>query len=107
MTEHQRTIAIDAYRTQIERLCREYHVRTLSVFGSAGRDDFDPTRSDIDVLVDFEPLPPGTHADTYFGLLESLTELLGRPVDLVVARAIRNPYFRQSVEASRRLIYAA
>jgi predicted nucleotidyltransferase len=42
-----------------------------------------------------------------FGLLESLVRLMGRPVDLVVASAIKNPYFRQSVEQTRALLYAA
>lgn len=101
------SLEIEAYRTELDRLCRRYHVRSLALFGSAAGDDFDPARSDVDLLVDFEPLPPGTHADAYFGLLESLEDLFGRPVDLVMTRAIRNPYFRQAVESSRHLIYAA
>jgi len=36
-----------------------------------------------------------------------LERLFGRPVDLVEPRPIRNPYFRQAVEQSRVLIYAA
>ena len=62
---------------------------------------------DFDFLVEFEPLPNAIHADAYFGLLDDLTKLLGRPVDLVVADVIRNPYFRQSIEATKALIYAA
>jgi len=37
-------------REEIAALCRQHHVRRLSVFGSAARDDFDPATSDIDVL---------------------------------------------------------
>lgn len=33
--------------------CRRHHIRRLSLFGSALRDDFGPN-SDIDVLVEFE-----------------------------------------------------
>jgi uncharacterized protein len=91
----------------LEQLCRRFHVRRLHVFGSlaAGRDR--PGESDIDFLVEFEPLTPGTVADTYFGLLDALQELFGRPVDLVDATTIKNPYFRESVDESKQLVYAA
>ena len=99
--------SIEEHRAELEQLCRRYRVVSLSLFGSATRDDFDPERSDYDFLVDFAGLPPGQYADAYFGLLESLEQLLGRPVDLVVASAIKKPYFRQSVEHTRSLFYAA
>jgi hypothetical protein len=57
--------------------------------------------------VEFGPLPLGGYADAYFGLLESLEELFGRPVDLVVPSAIRNPYFLKAIEGTRTLLYAA
>ena len=98
---------IDQHLAELAELCRRYRVLSLSLFGSAVRDDFDPERSDYDFLVDFQALQPGQYADAYFGLLESLEQLLGRPVDLVVASAIKNPYFRQSVEQTRALLYAA
>ena len=77
------------------------------MFGSAASPQFDPERSDFDFLVEFDELPPGSYATAFFGLLEDLEQLLERPVDLVVPSAIRNPYFRESVEASRALLYAA
>ena len=79
----------------------------LALFGSATRDDFDPQGSDFDFLVDFEPLPPGGHADSHFGLLEDLESLLGRPVDLVESSALRKPYRRQEIEATQVLLHAA
>ena len=94
-------------REQIAELCRRHRVRRLALFGSAARQDFDPERSDLDFLVEFEPLAPGTYARTYFDLLEALQQLFGRPVDLVIESAIKNPYFRQSVEQSQTLLYAA
>ena len=99
--------SIDQHRAELAELCRRYGVLSLSLFGSATRDDFDPQASDYDFLVEFEALPPGRYADAYFGLLESLGQLLGRPIDLVVASAIKNPYFRQSVEQTKALLYAA
>ena len=76
-------------------------------FGSAASDDFDWARSDLDFLVEFQPLPSGAYADAFFGLKESLEQLFGRPVDLVADAAIRNPYFRETVDRTRALLYAA
>jgi uncharacterized protein len=94
-------------REQIAELSRRHRVRRLALFSSAAREDFDPERSDLDFLVEFEPRALGTYARTYFDLLEALQQLFGRPVDLVIESAIKNPYFRQSVEQSQTLLYVA
>lgn len=100
-------MSIDPLRQQpeIAALCRRFRVRRLDLFGSAatGKAGAD---SDLDFLVEFEPMVEG-YADAYFGLLEALQDLFRRPIDLVVSSAIRNPYFRRSVESSRELLYAA
>jgi predicted nucleotidyltransferase len=98
---------IDDNRDTIDRLCRSYHVRRLELFGSAARGQFDPITSDLDFLVDFEPLRSGEHADNYFGLLEELESLFGRPIDLVMERAIKNQYFLEGIARSRTVLYAA
>jgi predicted nucleotidyltransferase len=98
---------ISLHRVELRDLCRRFHVRRLEVFGSAAHGDFDPARSDIDFLVEFEPLQPGAYVDAFFDLKEGLEKLFGRPVDLVSAASIRNPYFRQSVERTKALLYAA
>jgi predicted nucleotidyltransferase len=95
------------HRTQLEALCRRYGVRRLEVFGSGAAGLARSGESDFDFLVEFDPLPPGGYADAYFGLLESLEALYGRPVDLVVPSAVRNPFFLQSIERTRTLLYAA
>jgi uncharacterized protein len=94
-------------QAEVEALCRRYHVRRLELFGSAASGQDRPGESDLDFLVEFDPLPPGAYADAYFGLLEGLHSLFGRPVDLIVASAIKNPYFRQSVEQTKTLLYAS
>ena len=99
---------IEQHRPEITALCRRFGVRRLAVFGSAARErDFDPARSDVDLLVEFEPISPGAYVDVYFGLKEGLEQVFGRPVDLVADAAIRNPYFRQGIEQSKALLYAA
>ena len=87
--------------------CRIHHVRRLEVFGSAAGLEFDSGRSDFDFLVEFETLPPGSYATNFFDLKEALELLLGRPVDLVVLSAVRNPWFRKGIEQSKALLYAA
>jgi hypothetical protein len=92
----------------LPNLCRRFSVRRLDVFGSAATGlGFDAERSDLDLLVTFEPLPPPNYADAYFGLHEALEALAGRPVDLVTEAALENPHFRRRVEAERRLLFRA
>jgi len=101
-----------AYKIQeklepLATLCARYGVRRLALFGSAVREDFDPEHSDLDFLVDFQPLPAGTYSDAYFGFLRELELLFGRSVDLVEAGAIRNPYILSSMEEEQKTLYAA
>lgn len=99
-------VQLGRHRAAIEALCRHHHVHRLDAFGSVARGNA-CAGSDYDFLVEFEPLPAGGYAEAYFGLLEGLQALLHAPVDLVVERAIRNPYFRQALQARREPLYAA
>lgn len=88
-------------------ICKKREVRRLALFGSAATDSFDPASSDLDFLVEFQPVSPVQHADRYFGLQEDLERLFGLPVELVEPGPIRNPYFRQAIEKTQILVYAA
>lgn len=92
---------------EIRALCRLHHVQRLDLIGSATSPDFDPSRSDLDFIVEFLPVPRRGLQDVYFKLLFDLQDLLGRKVDLIEAAAIRNPYFSESITRSREPIYAA
>ena len=87
-------------------LCRQFHVNRLYLFGSATGAQFNPTSSDLDFIVAFQPLPSGQYADAYFGLAHALEALFQRKVDLVTERSIRNPYFKEEVEETRLLVYS-
>jgi predicted nucleotidyltransferase len=87
--------------------CRRHRVARLYVFGSVLRPDFRPGESDIDLLVEFQPDAPEALYKTYFSLLNELRQTLAAPIDLVMADAIRNPYVKASIEASKQEIYAA
>ncbi|WP_424585078.1 nucleotidyltransferase family protein [Tunicatimonas sp.] len=88
-------------------LCRQHHVAQLYVFGSATTSAFDPERSDIDLIVQFEnqQLSPEDKGQRYWDFLEQLEKLLERPVDLLSHQNFSNPYFRQEVEETKILIY--
>ena len=100
-------LIVQALIPELEELCRLYGVLRLEVFGSAFTSRYTLGESDMDFLVEFHPFNAGGYADAYFGLLEGLEGLFGAPVDLVVDSAIKNPYFRESVQRSKALIYAA
>ena len=99
--------AVEERADELERLCLIYGVRRLDLFGSASTGLYNPDESDLDFLVEFQPAALNAYADAYFGLLEALVRLFGRPVDLIVESAIKNPYFLQSVEQTRTPIYEA
>ncbi|MHC5058409.1 MAG: nucleotidyltransferase family protein [Planctomycetota bacterium] len=99
--------AVESRRSELAELCAKRRVRRLAVFGSAAAGDFDPRTSDVDILVEFEPMPPAEHAESYFGLMEEMQRLLGLPVDLVESAAVRNPYFRREVERTQVALYEA
>jgi predicted nucleotidyltransferase len=87
--------------------CRRHQVARMHVFGSVLRTDFRPGESDIDLLVEFQPLDPSSLYKAYFALLNELRLGLASRVDLVMTDAVRNPYVKQTIEASKQQIYAA
>ena len=99
---------IKLQQLQLTQLCLQHHVKSLEVFGSAASSsEFNKESSDIDFLVEFQPLATGTHAGVYFDLLEALENLFQRPIDLLMVRAIKNPYLLQTINQNRELLYAA
>ena len=90
--------------TKLADLCRQYHVRELSVFGSAARGEMRPD-SDIDLLVEFIP-EAKVNLFEYSGLMLDLSKLIGRKVDLVSKKGLK-PLIRASVLKEARLLYAA
>lgn len=97
---------LDPHIAELPALCRRFGVARLELFGAATTDAFDPQRSDLDFLVEFDENPTDLFG-RYFGLKESLESLSGRPVDLVMVGAMANPYFIDAVNKTRQLVYAA
>lgn len=69
-------------RARLAAFCRDRGIARLSVFGSILREDFDPSRSDVDVLADFMPGALRGVGFRFFGYGDELADILGRPVDL-------------------------
>lgn len=76
----------------IRNIAATHKAQRLDLFGSA-TDALVDSPGDFDFLVEFEPLQPGEYTKCFFGLREALDQVTGRPVDLVVESAIRNPFF--------------
>ena len=84
-------------------VCRELRVKRLDLFGSLARGEGHAT-SDVDLLVEFEPAPASLHS-RFFALLHRLEDGLGRKVDLLTLKGLKNPYFRRRVLAEKVNIY--
>lgn len=87
-------------------LCKKHKVKSLSVFGSILTDRFNDN-SDIDMLVDFEPVNHDEfdYVGNYFGLRDALENLLRRKIDLIEEKGLRNKYFIANVNRTKQLIY--
>lgn len=87
-------------------LCRKHRVKTLAVFGSILTDRFNDD-SDVDMLVNFDTTDheKRDYVGNYFDLQESLESILGRKVDLVVEKGLKNKYFIANVNRTKQLIY--
>jgi predicted nucleotidyltransferase len=92
---------------EIRELCGRYGVKRLAVFGSAVNGKFDPSRSDVDFVVEFQTTSRRDGWHSYFDLKFAVEELLGCPIDLVGMAAVDNPFFRQAIELTQRELYAA
>ena len=85
-------ISID--REKLAAFCRARGIRKLSIFGSILRHDFDPVRSDVDMLA--ELLPAARPGWDFFGWHEDLAAIIGRKVDLHTPNSL-SEYFREEV----------
>ena len=90
----------------IARLCRKHDVVRLDAFGSVLGEEFGDN-SDLDFLVVFSRQEETNAFHQFFDFKEALSGLLGREVDLICYQAIKNPIFKQEVEATRQPLYAA
>jgi hypothetical protein len=96
-------IALD--REKLAGFCRKWRITELALFGSVLREDFGPA-SDVDVLVTFATDAPWSLWD-FAAIRSELAQILGRRIDLIEKKAIRNPFVRHEVLTTQVVIYAA
>jgi predicted nucleotidyltransferase len=97
---------INNHIEEIQKLCLQHHVKALYAFGSVLQDRLNQS-SDIDMIVEFQPLELKSYANNYYNLKFSLQQILDRPVDLLENQAIKNPYFRKEIEKKKQPVYVA
>ena len=98
---------IEERLNEIQKLCKNHGVKSLYIFGSANTSAFDKN-SDIDLLISFNNnLTIEEYTENYFTLQYKLRELLKREIDLVTQNSLSNPYFIQSIDQNKQLLYGA
>ena len=95
---------IDSNINTLYALCEKHKVKHLYVFGSVLTEKFN-NDSDIDLIVDFDSINLDSYFDNYFEFKYSLQQIFQRSVDLLEEKAIKNPYFRKTVNENKELIY--
>ncbi|NBV34175.1 MAG: nucleotidyltransferase [Proteobacteria bacterium] len=86
--------------------CRRHPVRSLRVFGSVARGE-SSQGSDLDLLVQFEDMPPAEYATHYFGLLHELQDAVGTEVDLLTPGGVTRPSLKRNIHEESVLVYEA
>lgn len=95
---------IEKHKPKIKKICETLPIKRLGLFGSILNENY-TSKSDIDVLVLFEQNKDIDLFNDYFELKDKLEEMFNRPVDLVIDKNFRNPYFKKTVEKTRQIIY--
>jgi len=90
----------------LKKLCQDFDVKTMYVFGSVCTDKFND-KSDIDILISFKDISIEKYTDNYFELHYKLEELFNRKIDLLTENSLSNRYLIESIEETKQLLYAA
>jgi uncharacterized protein len=86
--------------------CRRHGVLWAALVGSSTQPDPAIVPRDLDILVRFEP-DQQDRAHQYFGLMDDLARVVGKPVDIIENDAVRNPYLREEFDRTKVVLYEA
>jgi predicted nucleotidyltransferase len=95
---------IENHIKTITELCKAHKVKSLYAFGSVLNDQFN-SESDVDLVVDFQPIDVLDYGDNYYDLKFSLEKIFQRKDDLLEQKALKNPYFLKTLNQNKKLIY--
>jgi len=84
---------------------QSHKIKNAYVFGSALGDEFNKN-NDIDLLINFEEnIEPLERGDLWWSLYENLQDLFHRKIDLITEASLKNKYFIQELNNTKKLIY--
>ena len=86
-------------------LCRSHKVKYLYAFGSSTTGKFNEVTSDIDLIVEVDENDPAKRGDYLISLWDNFEVFFHRKVDLLTEASIRNPYLKDNINSTKRLIY--
>lgn len=95
---------IEQHIKAIGKLCKQFHVSELYVFGSVARDNA-TNNSDIDFLVQFSEVDPLEYFDNYMEFKDRMSELFSKEIDLTEMQTIKNPILKRSIDRDKILVY--
>ncbi|MEI6049274.1 MAG: nucleotidyltransferase domain-containing protein [Bacteroidota bacterium] len=100
-------LIIEQRKEDLKRICQALKIKRLYAIGSVVSDKF-TEKSDIDFLISFsDNLTIEDYTNNYFSLHYSLRELFNREIDIITERTLSNPYFIESINETKELIYEA
>ena len=96
---------ISKHPESFKALCQKHDVQYLYAFGSSTTEQFNQNKSDIDLLVEIDDPDPIERGDKLISLWDTFETFFNRKVDLLTDSSIRNPYLKESIDATKVLIY--
>jgi predicted nucleotidyltransferase len=98
---------LEKRKKDIIAICKALNIKRLYAFGSVVSENFRDD-SDVDFLISFsDNLSVDEYTKNYFALHYKLRELFNREIDIVTEKTLSNPYFIESINESKQLIYEA
>ncbi len=98
---------IEKHKKELIAISKALKISKLYIFGSSVSGNFNDD-SDIDFLISFaDSLTIDEYTENYFKLQYKLRELFKRDIDIVTERTLSNPFFIESINESKQLIYEA
>lgn len=98
---------IEDKRNDIIEVCKLLQVDKMYAFGSVVTQQFNDD-SDIDILISFSnKLSIEQYTNNYFKLHYKLREIFNRDIDIITERSLSNPYFIESINENKVLLYEA
>ena len=96
-----RNIPIDELSRIVAPIARKNNVQAVYLFGSRARGDF-ARDSDYDFLID---VPDNYTMRNYCGFMDQLSDALGKKVDVVTRRSLKDNGFGKTVLREAILVY--